>query len=199
MAKPKLFDFHSFGNQKQYRQKLREDPNGVFWSKVDKRSPNDCWNWMCSTLPNGYGQAIHAAFATTLAHRIAYELVVGQIPDGMQLDHLCRNHRCVNPAHLEPVSARENVLRGVGVCSINAKKTHCPKGHEYTPENTKLTHIGGRGCKACAAEKRREKYRSRTQKSRDQMNEARRKKRRENPQKYREQDKKRRLMKKGKA
>lgn len=197
MAKPTLFDSVPVRNQVWYRQQLKDDPDGVFWSKVDKRSANECWNWQHAMISGGYGQARHIRFSTNLAHRIAYELMIGPIPNGLHLDHLCRNRRCVNPAHLEPVTARENLLRGIGWAAKNARKTHCPKGHEYTPENTKTTCAGGRSCKACAAKSRRERGLSR--KSRDRMNEARRKKRRENPQKYREQDRKRWSTRKGKT
>jgi hypothetical protein len=84
------------------------------------------------------------------AHRFAYEWLVGPIPEGMELDHLCRNRGCVFPPHLEPVTHRENCLRAPGVASENVVKTHCPQGHEYTPENTRIIpSTGGRLCKSC--------------------------------------------------
>lgn len=89
-----------------------------------------------------------------MAHRAVYEHLRGPIPVGLELDHLCRNTRCVNPAHLEPVTHRENALRGVGVSAINAAKTHCKYGHDLTnPDNYWLKAYGNavatRICKAC--------------------------------------------------
>lgn len=108
-----------------------------FWRLVDKSG--DCWLWMGAKW-KGYGQfgvqQSPGVWPLRKAHRVAYELIVGPIPDGMQLDHLCRNPSCVNPDHLEPVTNRENGLRGVSIAATNAKKTHCPQGHEYTFENT---------------------------------------------------------------
>jgi len=83
---------------------------------------------------------------------------MGPIPDGKQLDHLCRNHACVNPSHLEVVSGRENVVRGIGPTAKNAKKTHCVNGHALTPENLyRHSPAGGRKCKACAIRNARER------------------------------------------
>lgn len=85
-----------------------------FWSKVDRRGAEDCWEWLASRQPNGYGQFSPGGRAggMTTAHRVAYELTFGPIPEGLSIDHLCRNRGCVNPAHLEAVSQRENVQRG---------------------------------------------------------------------------------------
>ena len=96
------------------------------------------------------------------AHRVVYEEYVGQIPEGLQLDHLCHtfdkdctgghscpHRRCVNPAHLEPVTHRENALRGVSFSAANAVKTHCANGHEYTPENTYYRTPTHRACRIC--------------------------------------------------
>jgi len=96
----------------------------------------------------GYG-TIYANGASRLAHRVAYELVVGPIPDGLHIDHLCRRPICVNPAHLEAVTQRENTRRGNGATARNGRKTHCPAGHEYTDGNTYLARTGRRTCRSC--------------------------------------------------
>jgi hypothetical protein len=124
-----------------------------FWTKVDTSSgDNGCWLWMALKSEKGYGLLWAGSGSKCLkAHRVAYELMVGPIPEGLQLDHLCRNPGCVNPAHLEPVSNRENTLRGTSFAALNAAKTHCPHGHEYTPENTYIENgrHRQRRCRQC--------------------------------------------------
>jgi hypothetical protein len=102
---------------------------------------------------NGYGSLTTPGQGSVYAHRVAYEAWVGLIPVGLQIDHLCRNLRCCNPLHLEPVTARENLARSaINPTSINRAKTHCPSGHEYTPENTRMERLrSGTLCRRCRA------------------------------------------------
>lgn len=131
-----------------------------FWSKVDNCSRDACWEWTGGINGNGYGQ-INVAGRVIGAHRIAYELLVGPIPEGLELDHLCRNRTCVNPAHLEPVTRRENQLRGQSVSGRNARKTHCPSGHPYSGSNL-VVKQGQRRCRACIRRDQRKQYLKRT-------------------------------------
>ena len=126
-----------------------------FWAKVDRRGPNECWPWLGAHKAHGYGH-LNRRNRWVLAHRWAYELVIGPVPDGLELDHLCVNPRCVNPAHLEPVTPTENVRRAT------ERRTHCKNGHPYTPENTYLWKGTRRYCRACHAEDaRRQRRRAR--------------------------------------
>ena len=130
-----------------------------FWAKVD--TGGSCWNWTAGVDGRGYG-AFKLNGRQLGAHVVAYRRLVGPIPEGLVLDHLCRNPRCVNPDHLEPVTQRENVVRGEAPAATNARKTHCKRGHEFTPENT-IDHPRGRNCRECGRlmkERRRAKARA---------------------------------------
>ena len=125
-----------------------------FWSKVEIGDANGCWLWTKGIQHHGHAQ-FSVNGKAVYAHRFAYELMVGPIPEGLVLDHLCSTPACVNPAHLEAVTPRENALRSRMV-KVATAKTHCPRGHEYNSENTQL--IGGRRfCRACKREKIAEK------------------------------------------
>jgi hypothetical protein len=129
------------------------DPVDRFWTYVDKetaRTSTGCWLWTGPLVSNGYAR--HSAQnQQVLAHRFAYELLVGPIPEGLQLDHVwargCRHLHCVNPAHLEPVTGAENVRR-----AERTRRTHCPQGHLYDETNTywRKDRPGNRQCRACA-------------------------------------------------
>jgi hypothetical protein len=128
------------------------------WSKVDiGNSPAGCWIWT-GALAWGYGRIGERSGRIVPAHRVMYELCIGPIPDGLQLDHLCREPGCVNPLHLEPVTTRENILRGIGACARNAQVTHCPHGHPFDEENTRHK-VKGRDCRECHRIRERERWR----------------------------------------
>lgn len=127
-----------------------ELPNGIERRIV--KLPGPCWVWHGATNPRGYGNITYQQ-RTHKAHRFIYEWVVGPIPDGLTLDHLCRNTLCVNPEHLEPVTMVENIRRGT-----RATKTECKQGHEYTPENTIIKSNGTRRCRTCHNILQRERY-----------------------------------------
>lgn len=117
-----------------------------FWDKVTKTET--CWLWTGYTSSDNYGRFNVGNHRPVLAHRFAYALSGGLIPDGLQLDHLCRVRNCVNPDHLEVVTNRENTLRGLHGQLI----THCPRGHEYTDVNTRFRKNGHRVCRTCHRE-----------------------------------------------
>lgn len=121
-----------------------------------KKTKRGCWIPDRFIMRNGYTQ-VAVQGKMLMSHRVVYEALVGPIPDGMVLDHLCRNRACVNPKHCEPVSMRENNRRGLTPAGENARKTHCQNGHEFTPENTAV-YSGHRMCRICNREYQRRKY-----------------------------------------
>lgn len=116
-----------------------------FWDKVSPCPMSGCWLWTGASTGTGYGQVRIGGRKgkCTVAHRHAYTRLVGEVPLGLELDHLCSQRCCVNPHHLQPVTHLENIRR-----SSNAQKTHCTHGHEYTPENT-VRDNGHRKCRTC--------------------------------------------------
>lgn len=121
-----------------------------FWSKIIKTG--NCWEWTACVLKNGYGQ-FTIDQKLYYAHRVSYAIFIGDIPNNLHLDHLCRNRKCVNPDHLEPVTNEENIRRGLTGLQRGFQqksKTHCLKGHPYSGNNLYLRKDrDGRECKKC--------------------------------------------------
>lgn len=127
------------------------------WKEIQSktlRSEKGCLIWQGSKNAQGYGKmAIRESDGTTktrAVHRIAYEAVVGPIPERLTIDHLCRVRACAEPAHLEAVTLRENILRGTSISARNARKTECLRGHPFDSANT-YYYSGRRGCRECRA------------------------------------------------
>lgn len=115
--------------------------------------PTGCWSHENKLNTEGYNVISgrrQGGPKMLKAHRVMYEWLVGPIPEGLQIDHLCRNRWCLNPSHMEPVTNRENGCRGVGPCAVNARKTHCPKcGRPLAHPNLFVERDGGRRCRSC--------------------------------------------------
>lgn len=131
-----------------------------FMNRANIGPKHQCWEWTGTIDNKGYGKISAGANKLVYAHRLAWELMIGPIPKGLVIDHLCRNHSCVNPDHMEVVTIKENVLRGVGLSAINARKTACQNGHELAGDNlviiTKASGHQFRRCRACYNEYQRE-------------------------------------------
>ena len=110
--------------------------------------PSGCWQWKASKYPAGYGQMWNGS-RVEQAHRISFREFVGDIPDGCEIDHICRNRSCVNPEHLRAVTHRENMRASDSVMGLNAKKTHCKRGHPLSGENLRVEQSGARQCREC--------------------------------------------------
>lgn len=129
------------------------DPVFRLLSRVEINPDTGCWEWPGTRGKAGYGK-IKAYGRMVAVHRFAYLSLVGPVPDGLHLDHLCRVRHCCNPDHLEPVTPLENSRRGISGANQSAK-THCPQGHPYSGENLLLTRQGWRCCRTCARSQQR--------------------------------------------
>jgi hypothetical protein len=127
--------------------------------KLDKAT-SECWLWTGARNRGGYGVVRGDDGRARILHRLVYELLVGPVPDGLDLDHLCRVRHCCNPTHLEPVTRQTNVDRGTYAAGVQRRES-CSRNHPFTPENTKTTRRGTRTCRTCANERNR-RYRERT-------------------------------------
>lgn len=128
------------------------DAETRFWKRLDRTRDDGCWVWLGAKDTGGYGRLMVEGRLMGV-HQWAYRHFVGPVPPGLVLDHLCRNRACANPAHLEPVTRRENVLRGETRAAQEAAQTHCVNGHPFSPENTYVQAVGAgvkRRCHLCA-------------------------------------------------
>jgi hypothetical protein len=135
------------------RRARRVPPEKRFWAKVQKQA-DGCWTWTACKNRDGYGLFAGRDKGYVLAHRWAYQQIVGPIPIDQEMDHLCRHRDCVNPSHVEPVPHRVNVLRGEARAAKNARKTHCKHGHPFNEENTYRWRSSGRVCRTCIRHKK---------------------------------------------
>jgi HNH endonuclease len=144
-----------------YRRRKDHERSTITFADLEAMAipePNSgCLLWLGSLTPKGYPNTKSG----WRAYDLAYEITIGPVPEGLELDHLCRVRCCINPAHMDPVTHKENLRRGIGILSrFDARnaaaraKTHCPHGHEYTVENTYITKAGTRQCKSCSAARR---------------------------------------------
>lgn len=118
------------------------------WNKVEV---GDCWTWTGSTNQYGHGHFWRDG-KCQYVHRYVWQALAGAVPEGLVIDHLCRNPRCCNPDHLEVVTHQENVLRGESIFAAQAKQTHCKRGHEFTEDNTYVNKRNIRCCRTCHRE-----------------------------------------------
>ena len=135
---------------------------------------NGCHEWTGAKIRCGYGIFALTKKRHPVAHRFIYEALVGEIPAGLVIDHVCNNRACVNPAHLRPASHRENILRGNGIASMYAARTHCKNGHELAGSNLAIGKDGYRTCRICRNKRGAEQNRAFREANRDRLNAERR-------------------------
>lgn len=129
---------------------MKATPLERFMAKIEKVE-SGCWIWKAFIDRDGYGLFSKSHRQSVMAHRFSHEAHTGPIPDGFQIDHLCRVRACVNLAHLEAVTPHENWLRGFNQPAINARKTHCKNGHAFDETNTRHSRRNGNPSRSCAA------------------------------------------------
>lgn len=155
--KPKLAELKTVTTPKGVVRPLTQRELDRLWAHV-REDAQGCWIWSGRRYPSGYG-GFSLGRETTYTHRIMYMIFVGEIARGLHTDHLCRIRECCNPDHLEAVTCRENVMRSpIQLMAINARKTHCKRGHPLSGENLHVNKDGGRVCRACVAERARLSY-----------------------------------------
>lgn len=136
---------------------MTRDQQLRFLAKVAIEDPTGCWIWTAARGRDGYGKAT-VGYKTVAAHRVSYELWRGEIPDGHEVDHLCKIPLCVNPWHLEPVTRLVNSQRSSSPAALNGRKTHCTHGHAFDEKNTYWWR-GKRACRKCARRRETERRR----------------------------------------
>jgi len=145
---------HWCKNEQDYEKILR---NRIL-RNIHVNPETNCWEWTKSKFSStGYGR-ISVRVKSRCAHVISYKLFIGEIPKGLELDHLCRVRHCVNPAHLEPVTRKENMIRGKNPASQNYHKTACIRGHAFSKENLIIDSKGYRQCRTCRLQNARKWY-----------------------------------------
>lgn len=145
--------------------RIPQPASNRFWEKVNKNGPvpeyrtdlGSCWLWIGALNDAGYGVFYLKPGKSVLAHNFSYWEIKGRIQHGLIPDHLCRVHNCINPDHLEPVTYRENAIRGTGCIAVNAKKDRCASGHPLVPVHWKNT-VTKRYCPICTKDRRRRRY-----------------------------------------
>jgi Pyruvate/2-oxoacid:ferredoxin oxidoreductase delta subunit len=131
------------------RYKTEEQRRDGFFKFVSPAPNTGCWFWLGNHSPAGYAMFTAKKGRISGAHRYSYEIHKGPIPVGLEVDHICNMKGCVNPDHLQALTSRQNQMRTNSPIAQNSRKTHCHKGHEFTPENTVKHSGGGRECREC--------------------------------------------------